>query len=135
MPKLQPFEIFNIEINFNIDHISLMKKFAELQKQHHPDLPNSNQSKALDITNAFEILKNEIKRGQAILEAFEIDMNSVQIPQDFFVLIIDCEAKEARKMYNTQKEILYNFGNINKNNVAIFAVEFLKYKYLKSKLF
>ena len=135
MVELNPFEIFGLKCNFNIDRMQLITQFAKLQQECHPDAPNSSYDKALNITYSFEILKDDIKRGEAILKIYGIEMNDVPIEQEFLIQLIESEDEEAQELYEKQKEILQTFQEINENNVAFFAVEFLKYKYLQSKLF
>jgi hypothetical protein len=135
MAKLNPFKLFGFEYRFNIEQVTIITQFANLQKEYHPDLHNANYNAALDITNAFEILKDEIKRGEEILKIHNLDINSIQIPQSFLVMLIECEKNEAMEIYSKQKEIVKGFGIINENNIAFFGIEFLKYKYLKTKLF
>ena len=135
MTNINPFKIFNLECKFKIEQMHIMLQFAQLQKEHHPDSNTTNHSKSLDITHAFEILKNEIKRGEAILAIHNVSLDAIQIPQEFLTQLIECETHEAQELFEEQKEQLLSFEVINQNNVALFAIEFLKYKYLKSKLF
>lgn len=123
-----------IEQKFNIDKIDLMSRFATLQSVNHPDHSLASHAKALDITNAYETLKEEIKRGQAILDIYNIDINTIAIPSEFFTTIIDIDLENAQILYNETLDNIYYIGIINENNINLFAKEFLKLKYLKAKL-
>lgn len=88
------FEIFNLDISFDIDLNLLQSKYLDLQRMVHPDTLNlANMDKDLSLVNAssvnlaYNVLKDDIKRGQHILKLNginSIDELNVQLDIDFY---------------------------------------------------
>lgn len=72
------FSIFALQIGFNIDLDALEKKYFELQKNLHPD--KSDQIELSILANeAYEILKNPLKRASHILRLNGIDLENDEV--------------------------------------------------------
>ncbi|MDA0670098.1 MAG: Fe-S protein assembly co-chaperone HscB [Proteobacteria bacterium] len=83
------FEIFEIKPTFKICQNNLKKKFLELQKKYHPDnyASASGHEKTLALLNssmindAFEILKDDLKRAEYLLKCNKIEQNNQTNPE------------------------------------------------------
>jgi molecular chaperone HscB len=72
------FSIFTLPIAFNIDLEALEKKYFELQKNFHPD--KSDQIELSILANeAYETLKNPLKRTSHILQLNGIDLENDEV--------------------------------------------------------
>ena len=87
------FQLFDINTNFNIDLDLLQSKYIELQRSVHPDVYNNDHSTAKknnisssQVNLAYDILKDDIKRGKYILklEGINTDELSTQLDIDFY---------------------------------------------------
>ncbi|MFI3256104.1 MAG: Fe-S protein assembly co-chaperone HscB [Psittacicella sp.] len=98
---LNPFEIFEIPVNFKIDKEYLSKKFIELQKLYHPDnFINSDVAqktialnKATDINQSYKILLDPIRRAISIIELNKGELE-VQSNSDMEFLMSQMEKRE-----------------------------------------
>ncbi|TNG96307.1 Fe-S protein assembly co-chaperone HscB [Pasteurellaceae bacterium USgator11] len=71
-----PFELFNLAVEFNLDTALLSQRYLSLQKAYHPDNFASSSSTeqlkavqyAAEINDAYQVLKNPIRRAEAILQ-------------------------------------------------------------------
>ncbi len=80
------FQIFGLEINFNLDLAKLSQVYQTLQKKVHPDrfAHASSQEqliavkKSTLVNDAYQTLKNPLKRAEYILIIREVDMPSEQ---------------------------------------------------------
>lgn len=80
MALLNPFELFNLSSSFQLDLIQLQQAYLKAQTQYHPDrLINASAQDKLEahiksaaINDAYNILKNPIKRAQACLQLLSI---------------------------------------------------------------
>lgn len=88
-----PFTLFDMDITFNIDKQRLSTQYLKLQKQCHPDnftTASSQQQlqaiqQAAQINDAYQILKNPLKRAEAI---FALNTNQ-EIPAEETVQDVD----------------------------------------------
>lgn len=70
-----PFDVFDMDITFDVDKQQLSTQYLKLQKQYHPDnfaTASSQQQlqaiqQAAQINDAYQALKNPLKRAEAIL--------------------------------------------------------------------
>lgn len=71
-----PFELFGIAVGFQLDTALLSQRYLDLQKQYHPDNFATESTaqqlaavqQAAQINEAYQILKNPIRRAEAILQ-------------------------------------------------------------------
>ncbi|MGR6981596.1 Fe-S protein assembly co-chaperone HscB [Testudinibacter sp. P27/CKL/0425] len=71
-----PFALFGLEAEFQLDSARLSERYLALQKQYHPDnfATQSEQQqldavqKAAAINDAYQVLKSPIRRAEAILQ-------------------------------------------------------------------
>ncbi len=138
MLEKNPFEIFSIPIQFSIDTKEVDRRFLELQKLHHPDSPNPNAQKSLDVTHSYSCINSEISRGEAILKIFNTPIDSVNLPLGFiektFIMLEEGNICEINNNISELKESLHAQGNITVQNVGNFAQTFIMYKYLTTTL-
>lgn len=86
-----PFELFGINADFNLDTALLSQRYLELQKQYHPDnFATETETQKLQavqnaaqINDAYQILKNPIRRAEAILQLNQPEsLNSEETVRD-----------------------------------------------------
>jgi molecular chaperone HscB len=79
------FEILNLPVKFDIDLPELDKHYFSMQVKFHPDKADNEADKQIflmmtaKINEAYEHLKDELKRAQAILSASNIDLDDEKI--------------------------------------------------------
>tara|TARA_Y100000385_G_scaffold176425_1_gene182322 strand:+ start:1002 stop:1457 length:456 start_codon:yes stop_codon:yes gene_type:complete len=147
------FEIFNINPRLDLNMDFIEEKYLELQLKSHPDLminksPEEQQKAANDssnINNAYEILKDPLKRAIYFLEINNIFIDSIK--PDNMLLMEIMEIKEEFEMADKKKrevikkdlknkiDLLYQeiTALTNKNNIAKAGEKIVLLKYL-SKL-
>ncbi len=147
------FEIFNINPSLDLNMDFIEEKYLELQLKSHPDLminksPEEQQKAANDssnINNAYEILKDPLKRAIYFLEINNIFIDSIK--PDNMLLMEIMEIKEEFEMADKKKrevikkdlknkiDLLYQeiTALTNKNNIAKAGEKIVLLKYL-SKL-
>lgn len=106
------FTLFNLPIHFIVDAASLSTRYQELQRQFHPDryatAPDSERlqsiQQAATINDAYQTLKNPLKRAEYLLSIKGIDVtNEQQTMHDTVFLMEQLELREeldtiARKL-------------------------------------
>ncbi|QLB16549.1 Fe-S protein assembly co-chaperone HscB [Mannheimia varigena] len=73
-----PFTLFDLPVQFQLDNAQLSERYLALQKQLHPDNFASRSSaeqleavqKSADVNDALNILKDPILRAEAIIEIY-----------------------------------------------------------------
>ena len=83
------FDIYEIEPSFSVSESELKKKYLVLQKKFHPDRfahSNIDQQKAALINSslindAYQVLKDDIKRAKYLLECNEIEITNHTNPE------------------------------------------------------
>ena len=69
------FEKFSLPIKFSLDLDALEQKYFTFQKQFHPDTAGVAEiENSMDINEAYDILKNPLRRGAHILQLNGIDV-------------------------------------------------------------
>lgn len=79
LEKLNHFQKFNLETEFQIDLSDLENKYLKLQQQFHPDLATDQTEAEINsilINQAYQILKNPIKRSIYLLQLQGINIDS-----------------------------------------------------------
>lgn len=131
------FEIFGLPVNFNIDEQVLMKIY--LQKQREAAMEDSHN--AALINNAYNTLKNPLKRGEYFLSLHNLEDR--ELSSEFTMKMFD-----LRENYSNLKEedAKINFQNQLKEKIKSkisklslcsgdinrFQEEFLELKFLNS---
>ncbi|RIY33990.1 Fe-S protein assembly co-chaperone HscB [Psittacicella hinzii] len=100
-----PFAIFSLEEDFTIDNKALEAKYLELMKVYHPDkVVNEEESKRIafmtkstQINDAYNILKNDVKRAQALidLKKDQVHFDETVAKQDNQFLFVQLQMREA----------------------------------------
>ena len=104
------FELYDLQVSFNIDGNLLKKKFYELSKRYHPDFyVNESEEKQEEIlqlstqTNkGYQTLSDKQKLVAYILSMSKLldDSDKYQLPQDFLMEMM--EVNEALMELNTK---------------------------------
>jgi len=106
---LNYFELFNIEVNFNVDLSHLSQSYQTLQKAVHPDrfAHASSQEqllavqKSAEINDAYQTLKHSLKRAEYLLTLRGVDMPNEQ--QSFSDTSFLMQQMELREMLDDVK--------------------------------
>lgn len=115
------FEIFGLPISFEIDRDLLNQRYRELQRTVHPDnYANASDKerrlavqKAAQINEAFNVLKEPLKRAQYLLELQGIDTKEVELSSDF--LMEQMELREQLASITKMEELTHFLGHIEDN--------------------
>ncbi len=71
------FDIFSLPTAFEINLDELEKKYLEFQRNFHPDnFSGADIEKSIAINEAYEILKNDLRRASHILQLNNIDLEN-----------------------------------------------------------
>ncbi|WP_222985600.1 Fe-S protein assembly co-chaperone HscB [Psittacicella gerlachiana] len=100
-----PFQVIGIEQKFSLDLNELEQKYLDLMKTYHPDkvvgVEDPNQrisfiSKSTQINDAYNILKDDLKRGQVIidLEKDHQHFNENVVKQDAEFIFLQIQMRE-----------------------------------------
>lgn len=112
------FDIYEIEPSFSISEDKLKKKYLVLQKKFHPDRfahsDNDQQKAALVnsslINDAYQVLKDDIKRAKYLLECNDIELPNHTNPE-FLIKQMEYEEKiedhshKKNELISIQKEL------------------------------
>lgn len=112
----QALEVFNIEDIASEDNKSIKKKYKKLMLKYHPDNCGGDESKAKDITLAFDIIKNAINNIRKY--------NAVNKAREDYTIVIPIS--KLIKLYNGGK-VNVSYGD----NKQVFGIkEIQKYNTL-----
>lgn len=112
----QALEVFNIEDIASEDTKSIKKKYKKLMLKHHPDNCGGDESKAKEITLAFDIIKNAINNIRKY--------NAVNRVMEDYTIVIPIS--KLIKLYNGEK-VKVSYGD----NKQVFGIkEIQKYNTL-----
>ncbi|OOR99678.1 Fe-S protein assembly co-chaperone HscB [Canicola haemoglobinophilus] len=109
-----PFALFDLDIDFNLDQQLLSQRYLALQKSLHPDnfAHSSAQEqrlamqKSAEINDALQILKDPISRADSIINLYLGEQNLEQkINQDMIFLIQQMEWREQLEQIEHQRDI------------------------------
>ena len=123
--KKNPFNTFNVPMSLNIDIKTLDFKYKTLLSE---GVVSSDV--AMDISNYYKALRNDFSRGEEILKIYEIDQDSVQLPDGFLEKIID--GMDVNELQNLSDEIYEEIKDIivTKEVSKDFSIKFMMYKYI-----
>ena len=134
------FEMFGLPVSFIVDSAALASHYRELQRVVHPDRyahgsaqeqRESLQQATLE-NEAYETLKDPLKRAQYLLQLHGIDMNAKQeTTRDTAFLMQQLELREAlanaRQQddpHATLDELMQQISGMIKKMVAQMAIQF-----------
>lgn len=144
------FQIFNITPNLDLNFNDLEEKYLELQLQFHPDLfinqsqDQKEKAKILssNINNAYEVLKDPLKRAIHFLEINNIFIDSIKPDNILLIEIMEIketlegsdenEANLIKKNLEERKINLYKeiISLTNKNLITEASKKIILFKYL-----
>ena len=110
--KDDPFTLFGLQQQFNLDSNDLNTKFRSLQKQYHPDSWVNSRLSALiimasaHINAAYSTLKNPLTRAMALLKLNGIEVNlnnNGNLDQDFLFEQIEIREQIAESQNSIEK--------------------------------
>ena len=117
-----PFELFGLPVQFQVDAALLSERYLALQKSLHPDNFSASSAqeqrmavqKSAEINDALHTLKDPIKRAEAIIEAHTGEMHDIEQKsnRDMAFLMQQMEWREAlEEIENNQDEsALFDFS-------------------------
>ena len=120
LEKLNHFQKFNLETEFQIDLSGLENRYLQLQQQFHPDT-SADQTEAeinsILINQAYKILKNPIKRAAYLLflQGINVDSEECIVKPSYENLVLVMEIREEiLENKNDQNQIEQIKQNIKK---------------------
>lgn len=103
------FVIFSLSEIFALDLDALEKKYLEFQKQFHPDNSSSHDiDRSIAINEAYEILKNPLKRASHILQ-----LNGIDIEDDSHAPRVDVAT--LTQVLEIREKVFENSAEENEN--------------------
>ncbi|MCE0493180.1 co-chaperone HscB [Vibrio salinus] len=117
------FELFGLPTQFIVDGSLLASQFRELQKRFHPDNFASGTErerllavqKASEINDAFQVLKNPIRRAEYLLSLSGVDIrDEQQTMQDLDFLMQQMELREELEGIESSDDVetaLFDFDS------------------------
>lgn len=124
------FHLLNIQPAFDIDLAALEAEYFKAQRQYHPDRfvgkPSQEMTeslqKSMDINQAYEILKNPLKRARYLLGLQGINVgteaDSVKPANALLMEIMDLREQLAEAKDNKEINRLYEqIGNLHQNSL------------------
>lgn len=140
--KIDPFSLFNIKIDFFISQEELILSYHEIMKKMHPDQYQTKPEKefaimkVVQINNAFEVLKDPIKRASIMLELADIHVMDIQTDINLLESLMVLQEMNDREQIN--KTFLLAQAEFNKafheRNKEYLKKNFLIMKYLERLL-
>ena len=139
------FDLFSLPINFSVDLDALEKKYFEFQKKFHPDKSDEIEQ-SIAINEAYEILKNPLKRAAHILclNGLDVENDEVAPKVDQATLIEVFEMREsitiggdflAKDLSQKIKSLLEEVAqNLENKNFATAAQILIRAKYFEKTL-
>jgi len=134
------FEMFGLPVGFIVDNAALATHYRELQRVVHPDryAQGSAQEQRLSlqqatlVNEAYNTLKNPLKRAQYLLLLHGIDTNAMQeTTKDTAFLMQQLELREAlanarqqEDPHATLDELMHQISGMIKKLVAQMAMQF-----------
>ncbi len=102
------FEKFSLPIKFSLDLDALEQKYFAFQKQFHPDTAGVAEiENSMDINEAYDILKNPLRRAAHILQlnGIDVEKDSLALKPDIATLGEVLEIQE-KILESSPQEIL-----------------------------
>ncbi len=134
------FELFGLPVGFIVDSTALATHYRELQRLVHPDRyahasaleQRLSLQQATQVNEAYEILKDPLKRAQYLLQLHGIDMKSGQeTTRDTEFLMQQLELREALENtrqqddpHATLDELMRQISGMIKKLVAQMVMQF-----------
>ena len=143
MPSaFNPFELLNIEPHYHVEEEMLLQHYQSIMKKLHPDqfLTQPEKDRAMilsaQVNDAYGILKDSLKRAEALLNILDIAIDSVSLDfESLENLMMLQEENDKQKIQEAseqaQAEFIVASQSQNKN---MMQKSFLVMKYLRRSL-
>jgi curved DNA-binding protein CbpA len=95
-----PFDLLQLETSYHIDKDLLEKQYQDLMKQMHPDRYSTKPEqdfaimRSVEINEAFEILKDPIKRAISLLKLQSIDPDHLSMSLEGLSICLEFQENE-----------------------------------------
>ncbi|OOH87575.1 Fe-S protein assembly co-chaperone HscB [Pasteurellaceae bacterium 15-036681] len=129
-----PFELFDLPVQFQVDTVLLSERYLALQKSLHPDNFSASSAqeqrmavqKSAEINDALHILKDPIKRAEAIIETHTGETQDIEQKsnRDMAFLMQQMEWRETLEEIegNKDESALFDFSQeIDQEQKAILT--------------
>jgi molecular chaperone HscB len=125
------FQIFNIEPNLDLCCKNLENKYLDLQSKFHPDLLINKTKKEQEqymvqtsnINNAYEVLKNPLKRAIHFLEINNIFIDSIKpnnmILTEIMEIKMDIESSNMEQKKILQQDLMIKKDNLYQEIISL----------------
>ena len=120
-----PFNILNIEYRWKIDISRLSKAFVLAQRECHPDTKSSDIERSIKISNSYAIIKNDIRRGYALIDIFS--WGDIKNPNMKEILLLQSSDNIENLWNESFSKLEIYFSEKNKEQ---FMMEFAKFIYI-----
>jgi len=100
------FTLFGLPIKFSLDLDALEQKYFSFQRQFHPDRAGIAEiENSMDINEAFEVLKNPLRRAAHILQlnGIDIEKDDLALKPDMATLTEVLEIQEKIVDFSAQE--------------------------------
>ncbi len=100
---LNPFALFNLPIDYQVDEALLKSRYLQLQKQFHPDnfIQHSAQQqrlamqKSAEINDAWQALRDPILRAEAVMAWHLGEVTKTEMSHDMAFLMQQIQWRES----------------------------------------
>ena len=124
------FELFNLEVDFNIDLNKLKKNYFILQKKYHPDKFKEGDESSSFINSAFIKLKDPLSRAIEVLKYYNVYVEKTRMPLSFLEEQFLIKEKITTNPNNTDTQ---KYLNESINDLVVNLNEYLSSKnYVKA---
>lgn len=122
MHKVDYFELLNIPRSFEVDQNLLNQNYFKLQQQYHPDKTRDNGLKSAEVNEAYNTLKNRLKRAEYMAGG------NLQASPTLLMEIMELrESGDVQAAQNEVEELYKKFSAANENERKDI---FVRIKYL-----
>lgn len=124
------FEIFALDIKFNIDKDQLLNSYFKMQKQYHPDNSSTKkeQLSLMEISSnlniAFKTLESDLERAIYLLKLNNIELENYASDQNILENIWR-DYEDLDNMSNLEDLKLFHHNRINQRNILVDKLDLL----------
>lgn len=135
---MDPFKTMQLKHSYYIEEGMLDRQYQDMMRQMHPDLYHTKPEQdfaimqSVEINQAFDILKDPIKRAASLLAIKSIDPDSLTMSFDKLAMCLELQENQAFDEAKSIFEAAQNaFGEAwGSGDLAALKENFLLMKYL-----